>query len=471
MASNSLCIHGHFYQPPREDPFTGQIPYEHGAEPYLNWNERIYSECYRPNAEMRNFGSVSFDVGPTLFEWMLAAHPKTCSQIVSQDQMNLGRYGIGNAMAQPYHHTILPLATRRDKETQIYWGTLQFFHRFGRKPQGMWLPETAVDLETLEVLAQNGIKFTLLAPWQTDYPDVDCTEPYRVELSDGKAITVFFYHKELSGGISFNPQWTTNAENFLHDKVQPFYHQKKSRRGEQQLIIIASDGELYGHHQQFRDLFLAHLLDGASAQNGIKPTYLALWLKQNPPRQTINIRERTSWSCHHGVSRWKGDCGCVSVDGRWKAYLRLACDQLAKNLDDVYCQFLRPFSVDPWKLRNRYIYVLLEEITPQVLIDEMIGSGLNTETTDKIILLLEAQHQRQQMFASCAWYYDDFSRIESKNCLAYAAQAAVLAQRATGEDLASPLQGILQNVVSRRTGLRGDHVFSQQLNRAWQPIP
>ena len=158
------------------------------------------------------------------------------------------------------------------------------------------------------------------------------------------------------------------------------------------------------------------------------------------------------------------------MDGRWKAYLRQACDQLAKNLDDVYCQFLRPFSVDPWKLRNRYIYVLLEEITPQVLIDEMIGSGLNTETTDKIILLLEAQHQRQQMFASCAWYYDDFSRIESKNCLAYAAQAAVLAQRATGEDLASPLQGIFQNVVSRRTGLRGDHVFSQQLNRAWQPI-
>lgn len=468
MTEHFFCIHGHFYQPPREDPFTGIIPAETGAEPYANWNERIHSECYHPNAKLGNFERISFNIGPTLFEWMMANYPQTCAQIVQQDQANIRRQGVGNAIAQPYHHTILPLASRKDKETQVYWGMVQFLKRYGRKPDGMWLPETAVDMETLQVLADFRINFTILAPWQAESANLDCTEPYRVKLPDGKNINIFFYHNELSGGISFSPQWTTNADVFLQEQVQPRYDQHKTSRGESQLLLIASDGELYGHHQQFRDYFLAHLTNGASQRNGMECMNLLLWLRQNPPRQTVAIRENTSWSCHHGVLRWKGDCACAPTDGRWKAYLRQACDRLAHDLDEVYIQALKPYRVDPWLLRNRYIYVLLGDITIERLIAEIFGKSLKPESFHTVALLLEAQHQRQRMYTSCGWFYDDFSRIEPKNCLAYAAQAAFLAYKAVGEDLGTPLQGVLRNVISHRTGLRGDIVFNQQLALAYR---
>jgi hypothetical protein len=465
MTDHSIIIHGHFYQPPREDPFTGIIPQEAGSDPFQNWNERIHAECYYPNAALRNFEKISFNIGPTLFEWMVEKHKATVAQIVLQDRSNVKKYGVGNALAQPYHHTILPLSTYNDKLTQLFWGIGQFTSRFGRRPQGMWLPETAVDMETLEILVENGIEFTILAPWQADRDTLDCTEPYRVKLNNGKSIIVFFYQQYLSAGISFNPALTMDADRFLDEYILPNYVSEKKMRGESQLLLLASDGELYGHHQEFRDLFLAHLVNGASQKRQIHKTFPALWLKEHSPRQVIGIRENTSWSCHHGVMRWKGDCACVPGDGRWKGYLRKACDELASALDELFSQAIKPAQIDPWALRNQYVSVVLGQTTADRLIDDMAGRVLPSQLKSVILDLLEAQCQRQRMFASCAWFFDDFNRIEPKNCLAFAARVAHLIQKATGEDVTPGIRGQLRNVLSHRTGLRGEVVFDQQLAR------
>src|SRR6266511_270860 len=214
MTARSLCIHGHFYQPPREDPLIGAIPHEAGAEPYRNWNERSHAEFYRPNAVRGNFARISFNIGPTLFCWMESYDPATYRLIVEQDGANVRRHGVGSAIAQCYNHTIMPLATRADKETQIAWGIADFTHRFRRRPQGMWLPETAVDAETLAIMADFGIEFTILAPWQAEADALDTTEPYRVNLPGGRSIAAFFYHQGLSGRVCFDSAMTTNADTF-----------------------------------------------------------------------------------------------------------------------------------------------------------------------------------------------------------------------------------------------------------------
>ncbi len=466
MALRSLCVHGHFYQPPREDPFSGVIPKENGASPYNNWNERIHAECYRPNAELGNFERISFNIGPTLHEWMALHDPQTCAAIMAQDQTNVRRNGVGNAMAQAYNHTILPLASRADKVTQAYWGLAEFQYRFGRNPQGMWLPETAVDLETLLVLAEMGIEFTILAPWQAEVESLDPTEPYRVALSKGRSITVFFYHRDLSTGISFNPSWTNNADHFVENEIISRFMNDKEHIGEPQLLLIASDGELYGHHQRFRDHFLTHLVNGASSSRGIDLTYPSLWLQKNPARQTISIRENTSWSCHHGVIRWMGQCDCTAGDARWKGFLRQSLNRLASELDLLYSDVAWPMGVDPWKLRNRFIYACLGLTTVDQLVNELAGHALTTDEVQRLSLLLQAQYERQRMFTSCGWYFEDFSRIEPKNNLAYAAQAVALAKRATGIDLAPQTSNDLKYVTSHHTGQRGDTVFQRYLHRA-----
>ena len=446
---------------------------EFGASPYRNWNERIHAECYRPNVELGNFERISFNIGPTLVDWMISYDPDTFRKIVLQDMANVNRYGVGNAVAQAYNHTILPLATHADKVTQITWGIADFRHRFGRMPSGMWLPETAVDLETLTILSEQGIEFTILAPWQADTYHLDPTEPYRVTLPEGKSIVVFFYQPELSGGVSFNPGLTNNADDFAKQQVFQYFSTEKAQRGEPQFLMIASDGELYGHHQSFRDRFLAHLVNVSSARLGIAAVYPALWLRDRPPIRTINIREMTSWSCHHGVKRWMGDCECINEDGLWKANLRNAFNHLAESLDTIYERQVVALGLDAWALRNAYIHVILGERTLPDLIRQLTSQRLTGEELWRIRLLLEAQRERQRMFTSCGFFFDDFSRIEPKNNVSYAAHVVHLVKLATGIDLGPQTSAILKHVVSQHTNSRGDLVFRYQLERVtgFEPFP
>jgi Domain of unknown function (DUF3536)/Glycosyl hydrolase family 57 len=465
VAVRAIAVHGHFYQPPREDPVSGLIPSEYGASPYRNWNERIDAECYLPNAKLGNFEKISFNIGPTLLAWLRTYDPTATRLIAAQDRANLQQHGVGNALAQAYNHTILPLASYEDKITQVAWGVADFEYQFGRKPAGMWLPETAVDMETLNILAEHGIEFTILAPWQAEIDRLDVTEPYRVALSAGKSITVFFYSQELSAGVSFNPDLTINADEFVRNTVLPNYLNAKEQRGEPQLLLIASDGELYGHHQHFRDRFLAHLVNGASDNAGLEKTYPALWLRQHPARYWVSIREGSSWSCHHGVERWRGDCGCSQKDGRWKGYLRQAFNQLAHQIDQIYLEFLQPYKVDPYRLRNAYIHVILGQLSASELINQQVGHKLEEGEVERIRILLEAQRERQRIFTSCGWYFDDFSRIEPRNNVAYAAQAVRLTYIATGIDLSMQTKADLRYVTSPRAGVRGDKVFQKNLEK------
>ena len=467
MALHYFTIHAHFYQPPREDPLTGYIPHEIGAAPFPNWNERIHAECYRPNAELRNFEQISFNIGPTLSAWMEQHDAETYRKIIEQDRVNVRRYGVGNAMAQAYNHTILPLASYRDKVTQVAWGIADFEHRFGRRPQGMWLPEAAVDLETLYVLARQGIEFTILAPWQAASLDLDSTEPYFVNLGDGRRITVFFYERELSTRISFDAGATTNADVFAKYILQAYFRPDKSERGEPQLVLLASDGELYGHHQHYRDRFLARLVDGASNQLGIRSTYPALWLKSYPPHNSIGIREQTSWSCHHGVGRWLGACACTPGDGNWKAQLRYVFEHLAGEIDRLYLDVTRTLFDDPWTLRDRYIHVILNRCSIEQLLEGMTGHALTSAQVRRVHLMLEAQRERQRMFTSCGWYFDEFDRIEPRNNVAYAAQAVRLARLATGVDLEPAIVTELHRIASQRNPqLRASSVFQGHMRRA-----
>jgi alpha-amylase/alpha-mannosidase (GH57 family) len=465
MSLSAFSIHAHFYQPPREDPLTGEIPIEKGSAPFPNWNERIHAECYRPNAALGNFAKVSFNIGPTLFSWLEAHHPDTMSKIIAQDQANYLRYGVGNAMAQAYNHSILPLSGLTDKQTQVYWGLTEYEHRFGHKAQGMWLPETAVDYETLEVLSQLGVEYTILAPWQAERSDIDPTEPYIVQLPHGRKITVLFYQGDLSGRISFDAAATINADQFAQNMLKPLFNAAKARRGEPQFLMLASDGELYGHHKNHRDYFLARLVDGGSEAAGLHTTFPALWLRNHAPRQFVRIRERTSWSCHHGVTRWSGACACTPGQAEWKAPLRQAFDKLASDLDGLYLEFLRPLVGDPWRLRQRYIHVMLGEMSLPALISEQTVKTLTHEQVQQATLLLEAQRERQRMFTSCGWFFEDFDRIEPRNCVAYAAQAVRLTHQATGVDLEPGTIKDLRLVLSPYSKLNAAQVFESYLNR------
>jgi alpha-amylase/alpha-mannosidase (GH57 family) len=466
MTEKAICVHGHFYQPPREDPITGEIPVEAGAAPYENWNERIYAQCYKPNAELGNFERISFNVGPTLFSWIHRRHPKTYEKIIIQERKNYEKDGVGNGLAQAYNHTILPLASYEDKRTQIIWGIADFEHRFGHRPAGLWLPETAVDEETLQVLAGCGVQFTILAPWQADAEMLDTTQPYWVDLQNGSRIAVFFYQKTLSERVSFDPGSTINADRFVDEAVLPGFRSSQKTEKDRQLAIIASDGELYGHHQSFRDQFLSYLLSGAiDNKKDLEINYPGAWLKQYPPTESVFIKPGTSWSCLHGVRRWRDACGCTP-NANWKAPLRQAFNQAAKLIDEQFVKALLQYNINPWSLRNAYIHVRLGNITLEQLLSEQNGGPIPENDISRIALLLEAQFERQRMFTSCGWFFEDFDRIEPRNNVAYAAQAVWLTYQATKVDLSADIKRKLCKVESCRTGLRADQVFDQYLERA-----
>jgi alpha-amylase/alpha-mannosidase (GH57 family) len=465
QSSTSLCVHGHFYQPPREDPLTGEIPREKGAEPFHDWNERIFAECYLPNLEAGNFSRMSFNVGPTLFTWLDQSYPQAVSMLIEEDRKNVARFGVGNAMAQPYNHTILPLATHEDKVTQIAWGIADFQHRFGRSPEGMWLPEAAVDLDTLNIMAQQGISFTILAPWQAAQNDFNPTVPYHIALSDNRSMTVFFYEAELSMLVSFEPNATSNADAFVYEHLKRM--DDKFPLMQHRLLTIASDAELYGHHQPNRDKFLSYLLKQAAPQAGYEVLYPALWLKKYSVDQSTEIHDNTSWSCHHGVSRWNGSCTCTE-NAQWKSTFRSIFDKLGADLDEIYLNQTHSILEYPQEAKNGFIKVVLNQLSFSEFLDRYAKPGVRFEKDEKnrLHLLFQAQWERQRMFTSCAWFFEDFDRIEPQNVVAYLAQAIWLTWQASGIDLSTKAESALSEVRSNRMELSADTVFLQHWNRA-----
>ncbi len=462
MPNLHFSTHGHFYQPPRVDPFTHEIPMEYGASPYNNWTERIFHECYQPNAIIGNFQKISFNIGPTLFEWLDQNHPETVRTIIEQEAIIFQRYGVSNAMAQPYFHIILPLATVREKETMIRWGIHDYEAHFGHRPLGMWLPETAMDLATLEALVNHGITFTILAPWQAKDPHLDTSRPWNVELPGGKKITVFFYNAFLSGEISFNPAATENADRFVQDWLIP-RSQSPANTGDQ-LLMAASDGELYGHHQPAREKFLSYLLDGAVEKQGIQWEFPAKWLLDHPVSGFTEIIENTSWSCHHGIERWRDVCGDAPT-AKWKKPLRQFMTQLAGAIDKVYESRLNSLIRDPWLLRNEYSAVLLGSEKIEDLILNHAANSLTPGQISMVKLLVEAQFERLRMFSSDAWFFFDIDRIEPLNALKYAAHATNLVEQATGQDPSDGLISIINEARSELSGLTGEMAFLGYLKK------
>lgn len=473
-----VCIHGHFYQPPRENPWLEHIELQDSARPYHDWNERINDECYAPNTASRilnsdrkiidvvdNYPKISFNFGPTLLSWMEDKAPEIYRDIVKADKKSQKRFsGHGSAIAQPYNHMIMPLANEEDKRSQVIWGIEDFKHRFGRDPEGMWLPETAVDLVTLDILAEQGIKFTILAPHQAkrikkigeeEWKDVSEEEinpkrPYLCRLPSGRTINLFFYDGPISKDVGFG-DLLADGEKFANRLLDAF-----SEKGEEgQIVNIATDGETYGHHHRFGDMTLAKCLHEIESSDTADLTIYGEYLENNPPKYEVEIFENTSWSCSHGVERWKNDCGCDTGthpdwNQKWRAPLREALNWLRDTLIPIYEREIGPYIKDPWKARNQYIKVILNRSEQNVreLLDEIAEKELSREETIKTLKLLEMQRHAMLMFTSCGWFFDEISDVEPVQILQYAARAMQIAQEFTGENLEHSFLEILENAPS-----------------------
>jgi len=458
-----LCLYGHFYQPPRENPFTGIVPKEPEATPYVNFNEKITAECYRPNAEAGNFTNISFDLGPTLAAWLENAHPQTYQLIIDADRQHLARYGVGNALAQAYNHTILPLANRRDKETQILWGLQDFRKRYGHAAHGMWLAETAVDLECLDLLAQHGITYTVLAPWQAATP-IDPTEPYIVHLPSGRSITVFFYNAPLSGGVSFDWNTTSNADLFAASYLPGHLVKGKRDANEAQLLLIATDGELYGHHKPWRDKFLSHLITTGAPDYGFTVCTLERFMQLHPATKETELRVPSAWSCGHGVARWSTGCECTEGDSSWKGSLRRALDNLANHGDSLFEQYTSETLSDPWAARNGYLALRNGWETPASFWTrygvEHQAPG-SEQLAQRTRLLLEAEYYLQYSFTSCGFFFETLDRIEPRNDIAFARRAISLFWQSLGVDLQHDFLRDLQSVKRSSTKATGADLYRQ----------
>lgn len=454
MSNRFLCIHGHFYQPPRENPFTGVIPLEHGAEPYHDFNEKITAECYRPNAELGNFDRVSFDVGPTLARWLEQNDPATYRRILGADRAG---GPARNGFAQGYNHTILPLMNRRDKVTQVRWGLADFRARFGREPESLWLPETGADLESLEVLAEHGLRYVILAPWQARAADLDTTQTYLIDLGGGRRIAGCFFDGALSKRVAADAKFTRDPTIFAELCLPLRLSYAAEKRGRRQWLLVASDGEFYGHHHRGREQFLADLLGITAPANGFALTTPSAYLDLEPPRETVALAERTAWSCYHGLDRWTVGCPCTPGDSSWKQPLRAALDWLATAIDAVGEEAAS--GVDFWRARDDYARVLTAAAPVEQVVADHASGALATAAHSRVTRLLEAQYYRQLMFTSCGFFFEDLDRIEPKNNIAYAARAVALVREATGDDLEPELARRLALTRSGRNGLTGAQIL------------
>jgi hypothetical protein len=474
MSRGRLAVHAHFYQPMRADPFTGRVPTEPSAAPFHDWNARVEAEAYRPNAERGTLRRISYDVGPTLAAWLEDAAPTTYAGFVAGDR---GPESVlGNAMAQAFHHAILPLASAADRRTEIRWGIRDFRHRFGRLPIGLWLPETAVDLPSLRLVADEGIRYTILAPWQAAEAHLETRRPYRVDLGGGRSIAVAFYDAGLSGAASFEPSATADADRFARERVATRLSGTPFPTGESGLVVIATDGELYGHHQPFRDLFLQRLVaPGAEvADRGFDVVELAAALDEpaGEPFTTVRIVERTSWSCHHGIARWSAECP-DATDGRWKGPLRAALERLAGAIDGLTERRFAalPGAPDPWAARDAYIDVVLGIESGPALAARFLGAGASDRDHRTLLDLLEAQRWRLAMFASDGWYWDDPTRPETKQVLRAAARSVRLVDALEEAHLEARLTADLALLVSPAHGLDGAAIYRGALSEVGQPPP
>jgi alpha-amylase/alpha-mannosidase (GH57 family) len=452
-----VCIHGHFYQPPRENPSLEYLELQDSAYPYHDWNERITAECYGPNAFSRildadnrivrivnNYSQISFNFGPTLLSWLEEQAPHVYASILEADKQSQSHFsGHGSAIAQAYNHMIMPLANTRDKRTQAIWGLRDFQYRFGRMPEGMWLPETAVDLESLDILAELGIKYTILAPRQASrvrkhaartWKDVsgdriDPTRAYQIRLPSRRRMNLFFYDGPIARAVAFEGL-LSNGENFANRLVSGF----SDTRDWPQLLHIATDGESYGHHHHFGEMALSYALDHIESAKLAKITNYGEFLEKHPATHQVEIFENSSWSCVHGVERWRSNCGCNSGghgnwNQQWRAPLRAALDWLRDALAPCLEERAKAILKDPWAARNDYIAVILDRSEQSIVRFFAKHATHKLEPAERVVALklLEMQRHAMLMYTSCGWFFDELSGIETVQVLHYAGRALQLA--------------------------------------------
>ena len=449
-----VCIHGHFYQPPRENPWLEEIELQDSPYPYHDWNERIAAECYAPNTASRlldgegrifaivnNYSKISFNFGPTLLSWMERHDPNTYLAILEADKLSRGRFsGHGSALAQAYNHMIMPLANSRDKRCQLLWGIKDFQKRFGRDPEGMWIPETAIDTETLEILAEQGVKFTILAPsqaksfrrigkdqqWQSvEGGKIDPSTSYLCRLPSGRGIHLFFYNGSISQEIAFG-RLLTSGEAFARRLIEAFSDGKDWP----QVIHIATDGETFGHHHQYGDMALAFCLHFIETSNFATLTNYGEFLEKNPSLHEVQILDNSSWSCVHGVERWRSDCGCNSgMHGgwhqKWRGPLRTALDALRDQLIPAYTREASLYLKDPWEARDHYIEIILDRAQENIedFLKRHAARELSKEERSRVLKLLEIQRHAMLMYTSCGWFFDEISGPETVQVMEYASMA------------------------------------------------
>jgi alpha-amylase/alpha-mannosidase (GH57 family) len=451
-----ICIHGHFYQPPRENPWLGVVEVQDSAAPFHDWNERITHESYAPNTRARlldergriinilnNYAWMSFNFGPTLLQWMADAEPDVLRNIVEADRISRERRGgHGNALAQVYNHMIMPLASDGDKRTQVLWGVADFRYRFGRDPEGMWLAETAVNLATLEALAAAGIRFTVLAPrqakrwrrigekaWVENGHGIDPSQAYVCRLPSGRSIAIFFYDGIISQQVAFE-RLLDRGERFLSRLFGGF----DSHRDHPQLMHIATDGESYGHHHAHGDMALAYVLERLSKDPNVRLTNYGEFLELHPPRWEVELHENSSWSCAHGVERWRSDCGCKMRGDwhqKWRGPFRKALDGLKEQLDHLFSTRGRVCFRDPWAARDGYINVILNRYSESSIVEFLKKHGhadLDPQQKTDALRLQEIQLAAMLMYTSCGWFFDEISGLETTQCLQYAARAISIAK-------------------------------------------
>lgn len=455
--SRYVCIHGHFYQPPRENPWLERVEVQDSAYPYHDWNERITAECYQPNGQARildeqgwikrinnNYSHISFNFGPTLLSWMQANAPEAYAAILAADRHSIDlNGGHGSAIAQAYNHMIMPLACERDRRTQILWGVRDFEHRFGRRPEGMWLPEAAVSRTVLDELARERLAYTILAPRQAlryrrigTEPWIDARQhgidprrPYRCNLPDGRSIAIFFYDGPLSQAVAFE-RLLSNGEHFARRLLGGF-----DGREEPQLVHIATDGESYGHHHPYGDMALSyavrHIMDGREA----KLTNYGHYLEMHPPQWEAEVIDDSSWSCVHGVERWRSDCGCHSGghpgwNQRWRQPLREALDWLRDEMAQRYEREAGKILCDPWAARDEYIQVILERTRERAIgfVDHHACDRSAPRDYTRALRLLEMQRNAMLMYTSCGWFFDELTGIETVQVLQYAGRVIQIAE-------------------------------------------